>query len=133
MPVAISAFYAGLLALCYFYLSVLVIRGRLRGQVSLGDGGIDDLGRIVRAHGNFAEYVPLSLILLVCLEINSAYYILLHACAITLLLGRVLHAYGIRNHVGASWQRQWGMLMTFAALIVLAVANLTLIYWGKVG
>lgn len=132
MSVPITAFYAGLLGLCYLYLSGLVIQGRISGKVSLGDGGHESLNRLIRAHSNFSEYVPISMLLLLCLEINSAYSVLLHVCALSLLFGRIIHAYGLRHHPGTSWQRLWGMLLTFGALLVLAVANLTLIYWGKV-
>lgn len=133
MPVMITGFYASLLGLCYFYLSVLVIKARVKGQVSLGDGGNEELNRAIRAHSNFSEYVPICLVLLVCLELNSELLMLTHGCAVALLFGRLLHAYGLRNHVGVSWQRQWGMLLTFGSLIVLSVANLALIYWGEIG
>ncbi|MBO1255951.1 MAPEG family protein [Alteromonas sp. 5E99-2] len=129
MILPVSAFYAGLFGLCYFYLSVLVIKERTKGGISLGDGNIDELNRAIRAHCNFIEYVPLCLLLLICLELNTTYSAFLHGTAITLLVGRLLHAYGLRKHVLPGWQRKCGMLLTFIALITLAVANLSLVYW----
>lgn len=131
MPVMITGFYASLLALCYVYLSALVIAERRKGSVSLGDGEVEDLRRTIRAHSNFSEYVPICLVLLLCLELNSHFVLIMHGSASALLFGRVLHAYGIRNNTGASWQRVWGMILTFGSLIVLSVANLFLIYWGQ--
>ncbi|MFC3095139.1 glutathione S-transferase [Alteromonas sediminis] len=132
MSLMITSFYAGLLGLCYLYLSGLVIHGRIKGKVSLGDGGDCSLNRLIRAHSNFSEYVPITLILLACLEVNSAYTWPLHVSALLLLFGRILHAFGLRHHVGPSWQRLWGMLMTFFALAFLSIGNLTLLYWGSV-
>ena len=133
MPVVITAFYAGLLSLCYLYLSILVVRERSKNDVSLGTGDVEELNRAIRCHSNFSEYVPICLILLACLELNSGFEYIIHGCAIALLFGRLLHAYGLRNHAGSSWQRKWGVLLTFCSLSVLAIANLSLIYWDRVG
>ena len=48
----------------YIGLSARVIRGRGQHRVGLGSGGIDDMERSIRAHGNFAEYVPLTMLLI---------------------------------------------------------------------
>ena len=60
MVLPITAFYASLLGICYLYLSFLVIGVRRKNQISLGDGGNEDLKRLSRAHGNFSEYVPIT-------------------------------------------------------------------------
>ena len=63
MPV-VTMLYAGLLGL--MAVAVAVPAGRLRGQtgVSIGDGGNAELLLAIRRHGNFAEWVPLALILI---------------------------------------------------------------------
>ena len=58
------AIYAALLALLFLALSVLVIRQRLRSRTVIGLGEAEGLLRASRAQGNFAEYVPILLILL---------------------------------------------------------------------
>ena len=68
----ITALYAGLLALLFLALSINVIRYRRGEQVSLGDGGKRKLARGIRAHGNFAEYVPLVLVLMSIAELSQA-------------------------------------------------------------
>lgn len=129
MSLPITAFYASLLALCYLYLSFSVIGARRGARVSVGDGGNSDLARAVRVHGNFSEYVPITLILLACLESLAPQQWVLHAGACALLFGRLLHAYGLRHHEGVSWQRIAGMLLTFSSMLFLAGTNLFMIHY----
>lgn len=124
MNLPITAFYASLLGLCYLYLSLAVIAIRRKARIGIGDGGNHDLMRISRVHANFNEYVPITLIMLACLESISDWDALMHICANALLFGRVLHAYGLRHHDGASWQRFTGMIMTFLSMLLLAATNL---------
>lgn len=130
MVLPITAFYASLLGICYLYLSFLVIGARRRHNVSLGDGGHEDLGRLARAHGNFSEYVPITLIMIACFEANAGQAWVVHALGSAILFGRVLHAYGLGKHAGVSWQRFAGMILTFLAMLVTAVGNLALIHFG---
>jgi uncharacterized membrane protein YecN with MAPEG domain len=59
----VTALYAAPLALLFLVLSVRVIQRRRSGQVALGDGGDHLLLRCMRVQANFAEYVPIALIL----------------------------------------------------------------------
>ena len=68
----ITGGYAALLALLYLALSGLVIRQRLRHGVPIGLGEAEGLLRASRAHGNFAEYVPFALVLILLLEQGGA-------------------------------------------------------------
>ena len=131
MPVPITAFYASLLAIAQIYFAALVIKERLSASVSLGEGNVDEdpmLQRATRVFGNFTEYVPIALILLLIAELNSVHPYILHGCAVLLLFGRTIHAYGLRHHVGPSWQRTAGMLGTFACMVSLAVVNVWMLY-----
>jgi uncharacterized membrane protein YecN with MAPEG domain len=129
MLIPISAFYASLLAMLFFYLTVLVIINRRGKKIPLGDGGDSHFQQYIRAHGNFTEYVPLVLLMLIIAEINGSSSLALHIAGVCLLLGRGLHALGLIRHFGASWQRVSGMLFTFSALLILALLNLYLLYW----
>lgn len=128
MTTPVTAFYGGLLGITFIYLSILIIRKRRAEKISLGDGGDHHFLGVIRAHGNFAEYVPLTLVLMLIAEINHANTLLLHAVGGGLLVGRIIHAYGLRHHSGASWQRVFGMLLTFAALIVVSALNIISLY-----
>lgn len=129
MSFPITAFYASLLALCYLYLSLVVITGRKKNQVGVGDGGNAELNRYIRVHGNFNEYVPITLILLACLESLHPQHWVIHLGACALLFGRILHAYGLSMHEGVSWQRLAGMMLTFLSMLFLACTNLFMIHY----
>ena len=60
----VTAFYAALLAPLFVVLSVRVILFRRGSGSTLGDGGDPVLLRRIRVQANFAEYVPLALILM---------------------------------------------------------------------
>ena len=64
MPVSITLFYAGLNGLIALGLAFLVVRLRQKTGTGIGTGTSPALERAIRAHGNFVEYVPLILILL---------------------------------------------------------------------
>lgn len=128
MHTPITAFYAGLLAMLFLYLSALVIANRRGKKISLGDGGDKHFLQFIRAHGNFSEYVPLVLVMQLIAEINNSDPFLVHLVGLTLLFGRLIHCFGLRRHTGASWQRLVGMLLTFAAMIIAAILNLTVLY-----
>jgi uncharacterized membrane protein YecN with MAPEG domain len=113
MSLQLTAIYASILAIIYFGLTVLVVKERRAGKVSLGDGSID----------NFIEYVPICILLLLIAEINGSHDILLHIFGVALVLGRLSHWRGIlANKPGLP--RIAGMLLTFAALLGLAILNL---------
>ena len=120
----ITAFYAGLLGLLFFGLSIVVIRRRGTEKVSLGDGGKAVLERAIRAHGNFAEYVPLILILLGIMELNQVAVWRLHLLGGLLLVGRLLHAYCFTFTESFPPARVGGMALTFTALIIGALSCL---------
>jgi len=55
--------YAALLALLFVLLSIRTIRTRHSRGVALGHGDDPAMLRAMRVHANFAEYVPLALLL----------------------------------------------------------------------
>ena len=114
----ITLFYAGLLGLWFLVLSVRVILGRRSGKVNLGDGGNESLLRRIRAHGNFAEYVPFILILMGALESTGVQGWLLHIVGAPLLLGRLLHGYAFSFTAQFMLGRVAGTVLTLAALSV---------------
>lgn len=122
--------YAGLLALLFIGLSALVIRQRRGAKVAIGAGGDAKLERAMRVHANFAEYVPLGLVLLTLMELQRAPTLLLHALGLLLLAGRISHAYGVSQEAENFRFRVSGMMATFATL---AIAALYLLWPALVG
>ena len=68
MVPAIVPVYAAVLAFIYIVLSVRVIRARRNAKVAIGTKGNAHLERKIRVHANFAEYVPLALLLATFIE-----------------------------------------------------------------
>ncbi|WP_338665340.1 MAPEG family protein [Pararoseomonas sp. SCSIO 73927] len=120
----VTLLYAGPLGLAFFWLSWRVIRARARAQVSLGTGDDAALQRAMRVHGNFAEYVPLVLVLMLANELAGAPAPLLHGAGTALLLGRLCHALSIGGRIHRMRLRVAGMALTFLALAVLAIAGI---------
>jgi uncharacterized protein len=114
----ILALYGALLGLIFMALSVLTIRTRRAQQISLGTGDDETLQRRMRAHANFAEYVPLALILLAGTAIMGAHAWFIHAGGALLCAGRLAHAGAILS--GTLRFRAYGMVATF--LVILAAS-----------
>ncbi len=121
----LTAFYAGLLAFLFLALSMNVIRRRYRARVALGDGGDPSLTRAIRAHANFAEYVPLTLLLMLALELTAGPAWLLHAAGALLLTGRLAHGAAFAIFDQAPRLRVAGMVLTFSAIASAALGALT--------
>ena len=119
---AVTQLYAALIALGYVALSVRTLRTRRRLRVAIGDGDEAVLARAVRAHGNFAEYVPIALILMLLLELTGAGATWLLALGVTLLVGRTSHAFGV-SQVNEDFRfRVFGMALTFTVIVGAALA-----------
>ena len=120
MPTIIP-FYASLLALLYFVLAVRVIRMRRKERIAIGDRGNARLQRAMRVHANFAEYVPLALILITFAELQRFSPLLVHGLGVALLIGRVVHPYGVSQEKENYRLRTVGLLLTFGTIGVAAV------------
>ena len=124
----ITAIFAAALTIIFIILSFGVIGHRRKHGVGIGHGKETQILQAVRVHGNFAEYVPITLILLFLAEINHASAMLLYVLGAWFTVARILHAIGLNANPGVTWQRAVGTLSTFAVMIVLAVTNVVLVY-----
>ena len=122
----VTLIYAGLLSLLFLVLSYRVTLLRGHGA-SLGDGGNPVLLRRIRAHGNFAEYVPFILLMMGMLELNHFSVYLLHAIGIVLLVARLLHGYALSFSERFKFGRFWGTALTF---VLLGVCGVLCLYQG---
>ena len=116
----VTPLYAGLLALWFVLLSVRVVNLRRRGN-PFGDNGDIEIKRIVRAQANFAEYVPLALLLMGFLEVTRYSIYLLHALGLTLLIARILHGLALSFGRQVPFGRATGAGLTFIVLLIEAV------------
>ena len=120
----ITSIIAAVLTIIFIRLSFAVIGLRKKNKVGLGSGGHEDLERAIRAHGNFAEYVPFGIILIACLELNGAPWWLVALPGIALIIGRLIHAKGINVPPPDFSKRILGMKFTFVTLMALIVLNI---------
>lgn len=117
----ITPFYAGLLALFYVGLSLYVVHGRIKYKISLLDGGDKGMARRIRAHANFAEYIPFALILLFFVEYAGGAAWILHALGLSLFAGRLIHALAFGQIFKIPFGRQAGMVLTLTPMIIAAL------------
>ena len=89
---ATTALYAGILGLMAIALAFPA--GSLRGKkkISIGDGGDMDLLLAIRRHGNFTEWVPITLILIGLLEMGGVSNTVIHVLGAGLVVCRISHA-----------------------------------------
>ncbi len=120
----VSPVYGGLLALLTIFLSVRVSLARREHKVSVGDGGNPALIKAIRVHANAVEYIPLGIVLLILLELQSGDRWLVHLAGGALLLGRVLHAYGLGRTPQMVPARVYGAYLTLFAITGAALANI---------
>lgn len=113
----ITSFYAALCGLLFAVLSVRTLLLRRKFRIAVGDGGNRQLLRAMRVHANFAEYVPLCLLLVAFCEAQGASARYLHLALAGLLLGRVSHAYGVSQESERISFRVFGVAVTLAVLI----------------
>ncbi len=115
MHLAATLTTAGLLGLIYFVLSYRVIQVRVTSKISLGDGSNDTLLGRIRAHANFAEYVPMILILMAIIELWVARGPWLWSIGTALVAARIAHAIGMAMPAPNAF-RIFGTMTTFIVL-----------------
>ncbi|MCE2738957.1 MAG: MAPEG family protein [Rhodobacter sp.] len=76
------------------WMGVSASRGQL--NCSIGDGGNPELLLKIRRHGNFIEWVPFTLLLMILAEAQGTSAPWLYAAGGLLLLGRVAHPFGLK-------------------------------------
>ena len=91
-PPLVTALYAGILGLMAIVLGFLPGSIRGRKKISVGDGGDPELLLAMRRHGNFVEWVPLTLLLIGILELGGVGATAIHALGATLVVCRIAHA-----------------------------------------
>ncbi len=117
-----TSIYAGLSGLLMAWLALQTIKTRRACRVKLGDGGNFELESAIRAHGNFSEYMPITIVLLFLLEYNGTPILVIHVVGTAFLFGRWIHSQGLlKDNLR---KRVMGMGYTLYILIGLAIANI---------
>jgi hypothetical protein len=136
IPIALGT--AGILGILYVALSARVTLARWEFKVSVGDGPTPALPfgkegepsklRIaIRAHANFAEYVPISLILLAGIEAAGASRTLCLVLAGMLILSRLMHPIGMARKAPNLF-RAGGAMLAWLMIVAAAVTALVMVF-----
>jgi uncharacterized membrane protein YecN with MAPEG domain len=113
----VTPLYAGIFGFVFVALSVRTLLLRRSLGIGIGDKEQPILARAVRVHSNYAEYVPLSLILLYFLETQVGASLWIHALGSALLIGRITHAFGVSQVEENYRYRVIGMALTLTVII----------------
>jgi uncharacterized membrane protein YecN with MAPEG domain len=127
MTLQITLTMAGAAAILHVWLSLRVSRLRRPLKIGFGDGGNEILLRRMRAHANFAENVPIFLVLLAALELATGGNLILWGAAILFILARIAHAFGM-DRPGANPLRVGGIGISWLVLLGLGVYAILLSY-----
>jgi uncharacterized membrane protein YecN with MAPEG domain len=125
---SITGFYLAVLALLYVVLGLQVSRLRRGNRVLFGDGDNIKLRSAIRAHANFAEYVPIIVLLVAMLEMSELPAARVHLLMGALLVARLIHPLGM--YVGPrtlQFQicRVGGIVLTLLVLVAAALIALS--------
>jgi hypothetical protein len=130
---AISGGYLAVLALVYAALAINVVRLRRQNLAAFGDAGNPALRSAIRAHGHFAEYVPIIALMVAMLEMSGLPAWRVHLLMGALLISRLLHPFGMYARSGTfafRIGRVAGVTLTLLVMISSAVAILSRVLRG---
>jgi uncharacterized membrane protein YecN with MAPEG domain len=135
LPVSLAT--ASILGILYVVLSVSVSAERGRSKVGFGTGPEASVALgaehqaprllvAVRSHGHFAEYVPISLLLIALLELSGASRDWLYGLAGALVLARLMIAFGM-GRAAPNFFRAGGNVVQWVMILTASVYGLVLV------
>ncbi len=117
--------YGGLLAILIIFLAYRVTTFRRSEKVGIAQSNCSvAMQCAIRAHANALENIPIAILLLLMLELNHLNPILTNGFGITLVVARVLHAWGLSTCENYSFGRFYGTLLTWLAILGMGVLNI---------
>lgn len=116
-----------ILSLLFLFLSFQVIKQRKQHKILYRQSSELKLYNAAQsAHGNFVDYVPYCLVLLILLAMMKLNFVIFFILNGLLILGRILHAYGVlyqeQYEKPQFIARQIGMIFTFFTIIGCSVS-----------
>ncbi|NDC75300.1 hypothetical protein EBZ70_08460 [bacterium] len=126
----ITPVFSAIFAIFFVFLSIKVIKIRQNHKIFLGTGQNKSLERAIRVHANFAEYIPFALFLIAMLEVNKSHIIITLILCIILLIGRIIHAWGVSTEDENFSYRVAGMVLTFSVIVFAAVMNVAVVLFS---
>lgn len=121
MLLPVTGVFAAVLGILMLVLSAYVVKFRMKYKKVMGVTDNPDFQAAVRAHGNLVEYAPIGLIMLGIAEMNGVASGLIYWTGMSLVVGRLLHAWGMINGHGEEHKaRALGMVLTWVAMLAAA-------------
>lgn len=117
----ISSIYVAVFIVLQLIFTLRVGLVRRRERISLGHGNNALLEQRIRAHANFTEVVPITLLALVLLEANGTSINLLHMFGVSFSVFRIMHYIAVANATAIAY-RFYGMIGTLATMAAAAIA-----------
>ncbi len=124
---SLTAAYAAIFGLLFTAISLRITYLRFRLGIHHGDGDAKGLARWIRAHANFAEYVPLILILAALHEAAGAPPAHINVLMLMLLVARIAHPFGMLAKVASPAQYLLRGTSAVSTWTVLAAVSLLLL------
>lgn len=118
---SISSGYIALFILLQVIFTLRVAMVRRGERISLGHGNNSILEQRMRAHGNFTEVVPITLLALALLELNGSSAYLLHGLGVLFSVFRIMHYIAVANATAIRY-RFYGMVGTLLIMVAAAIA-----------
>ncbi len=109
-----------------FWLTMRIGQLRTKAGISVGDGGNELLVRRMRAQLNFAEQVPLTLLMVGVVELSGKGGLWLAPLGAVFVLGRIAHAIGMDGsfRAGRPLGIATGMVLQLVLVIAAVLASL---------
>lgn len=127
LPITLTL--AAACALLNLWIAIRCAGIRIKGKLLHGDAGNSLLARRMRAHANFTEYTPITLILFALVEMAAGASLWLWIAAIVYIVARIGHVFGMDADAPTVW-RAGGTMLTWGVMVALGVAALAIAYTG---
>jgi uncharacterized membrane protein YecN with MAPEG domain len=127
MQLIVTPVYAAVIALMILLMAYRVVQLRRSEKVALGDGGNEKLRRAMAVHSHALENAPLSLLLMLMLELNGFDWRFMHLLGVGLVFSRLLHFYGQSRLTALSFGRYWGTVINWLLIVLMATLNIVLV------
>jgi len=125
--VPITLLYGSITTLILGVLGINVSRARGNKKANLGDTPDPDLLRVIRAHGNCAEWAPALVGMLLILELSGASGTTLNLFGLAIVLARLFHGAGVltKNKISVV-----GASLTYLLILAMPIYGLVLHFHG---
>lgn len=123
MTLTVTIIFVGILALMQVPMTMAVGIQRAKTSIPFLDGGDQGLMRNMRAHANFTETVPITLLAMAAAELSGAPQSLLIGGGIVLIGARLIHYFSLRKADNGTG-RAVGSGVTLLVMAVFAVTAL---------